>query len=141
MPRRNGSEVVVILWRDIPAQVNAQIGRERHQVLLPDKFQRAIDRAKRKAKIRTAHEDVAQWRRISRPLDGDGPAAAQGRGRPHRPGVQHRAARQARLRRRVGTGCGGTTVVTVIAFPGHAGRCWPFARWRSLTRIFAGALT
>jgi Virulence factor len=77
MPRRNGSEVVVILWRDIPAQVNAQIGRERHQVLLPDKFQRAIDRAKRKAKIRTAHEDVAQWRRISRPLDGDGPTAAK----------------------------------------------------------------
>ena len=32
MPRRGGSEVVVILWRDIPAQVNAQIGRERHQV-------------------------------------------------------------------------------------------------------------
>ena len=23
----------------------------------------------------------------------------------------------------------------VIAFPGHAGRCWPLARWRSLTRI------
>jgi hypothetical protein len=77
MPRRGGSEVVVIMWRDIPAQVNAQIGRERHQVLLPDKFQRAIDRAKRKAKIRTAQEDVAQWRRISRPLEGDGPAAAR----------------------------------------------------------------
>jgi hypothetical protein len=77
MPRRGAREVVVIMWRDIPAQVNAQVGRERHQVLLPDKFQRAIDRAKRKAKIRTAHEDVAQWRRVSRPLDGDGPAAAQ----------------------------------------------------------------
>ena len=36
MPRRGGSEVVVILWRDIPAQVNAQVGRERHQVLLSD---------------------------------------------------------------------------------------------------------
>ena len=76
MPRRS-NEVVVISWRDIPAQVNGQVGRERHQVALSDKFQRAIDRAKRKAKIRTAHEDVAQWRRISRPLDGDGPAAAQ----------------------------------------------------------------
>jgi Virulence factor len=77
MPRRGGSEVVVILWRDIPAQVNAQVGRERHQVLLPDRFQRAIDRAKRKAKIRTAQEDVAQWRRISHPLQGDGPTAAK----------------------------------------------------------------
>ncbi len=77
MARRSGSEVVVIMWRDIPAQVNAQVGRERHQVLLPDRFQRAIDRAKRKAKIRTAQDDVAQWRRVSRPLDGDAPAAAQ----------------------------------------------------------------
>ena len=25
--------------------------------------------------------------------------------------------------------------MTVIAFPGHAGRCWPLARWRSLARI------
>ena len=38
MPRRGGSEVVVILWRDIPAQVNAQVGRERHQVLLSSKL-------------------------------------------------------------------------------------------------------
>ena len=67
MPRAT-RDVVVIMWRDIPAQVNGQDGRERHQVLLSDKFQRAIDRAKRKAKIVTAQEDVAQWRRISRPF-------------------------------------------------------------------------
>jgi len=78
MPRR-GRDVVVILWRDIPAQVNGQAGRERHQVLLSGKFQRAIDRAKRKAKIHTAQEDVAQWRRVSRAVDADGDvlAAAQ----------------------------------------------------------------
>jgi hypothetical protein len=23
----------------------------------------------------------------------------------------------------------------ITAFPGHAGRCWPLARWRSLARI------
>jgi hypothetical protein len=72
MPRRGaGGEVVLILWRDIPAQVNGQLGRERHQVLLSPKFQRAIDRAKRKAKIHTAHEDIAQWRREASPVDGD----------------------------------------------------------------------
>jgi hypothetical protein len=76
MPRAT-RDVVVIMWRDIPAQVNGQDGRERHQVLLSDKFQRAIDRAKRKAKIVTAHEDVAQWRRISLPFDGDVRQAAQ----------------------------------------------------------------
>ena len=37
----------------------------------------AIDRAKRKAKIYTAEEDVAQWRRESRPIDGDLAAEAQ----------------------------------------------------------------
>ncbi|MGH9135164.1 MAG: virulence factor [Ilumatobacteraceae bacterium] len=67
----------MIYWRDIPAQVNAQLGRERHQVLLSDKFQRAVDRAKRKARIVTSHEDVAQWRRESQPCDGDPAAAAE----------------------------------------------------------------
>ena len=76
MTRTRSGEVVVILWRDIPAQVNGQLGRERHQVLLSDKFQRAVDRAKRKAKIHTAQEDVAQWRRESHPVDGDVAEAA-----------------------------------------------------------------
>ncbi len=76
MPR-GSKEVIVIRWRDIPAQVNAQAGRERKQVQLSDKFQRAIDRAKRKAHIYTADEDIAQWRRISLPLVGDLGEAAQ----------------------------------------------------------------
>ncbi len=77
MPSRARNEVVVIMWRDIPAQVNGQAGRERHQVLLDPRFQRAIDRAKRKARIVTAHEDVAQWRRVSTPCDGDPARAAE----------------------------------------------------------------
>ena len=28
----------------------------------------------------------------------------------------------------------GSILVDVIAFPGHAGRCWTLARWRSLAR-------
>ena len=72
MARRSAqAEVVVIYWRDIPAQVNGQRGRVRHQVLLSEKFHRAIDRAKSKARIRTANDDVAQWRRTSTPCDGD----------------------------------------------------------------------
>lgn len=74
---RGGNSVVIILWRDIPAQVNSQIGRERHQVMLSAKFQRAIDRAKRKAHIYTADEDIAQWRRVSISLIGDLKEAAQ----------------------------------------------------------------
>jgi hypothetical protein len=75
--RRSGTaEVVTIFWRDIPAQVNGQSGRDRHQILLSAKFQRAVDRAKRKARIDTAAEDVAQWRRSSASCD-DHVAAAE----------------------------------------------------------------
>ena len=78
MARRGGdaAAVVTIYWRDIPAQVNGQRGRERHQVMLSNKFQRAIDRAKRKANIYAAEEDIAQWHRVTEPHDGDVVAAA-----------------------------------------------------------------
>lgn len=75
--RARSAEVVTIYWRDIPAQVNGQHGRERHQVLLSEKFQRAVDRAKRKAQIRTAADDISQWRREAAACDGDVVAAAQ----------------------------------------------------------------
>jgi hypothetical protein len=74
---RGGNSVVVIKWRDIPAQVNAQMGRDRYQIVLSAKFQRAIDRAKRKANIYTAEEDIAQWSRDSLPLGGTLAEAAQ----------------------------------------------------------------
>jgi Virulence factor len=67
----DSAQIIVISWRDIPAQVNAQKGREREQYVLSAKFQRAIDRAKRKAKVYTAHEDIAQWKRESRPCTDD----------------------------------------------------------------------
>lgn len=76
MPRRR-STLVTIYWRDIPVQVNAQIDRDRAQVLMPARFQRAVDRAKRKAQIYTADADIAQWRRESRPFSGDPAEAAQ----------------------------------------------------------------
>lgn len=79
MARRGGggSQIVTIYWRDIPAQVNGQAGRDRHQVVLSAKFQRAIDRAKRKAGIYTAEDDIAQWRRESVVCDGDVAEAAE----------------------------------------------------------------
>ena len=62
MPRRN-SGLVVIYWRDIPAQVNAGAGAEKHQVVLPRRFQRAIDDAAMVAGKKTASEYVGEWRR------------------------------------------------------------------------------
>jgi hypothetical protein len=77
MPRR-GNELVLILWRDIPAQVNAREGAERHQVVLPRRFQRAIDDAAMVAGKKTANEYVGEWRRTSLPMPAadDGLAAA-----------------------------------------------------------------
>ena len=75
--RGGGAQIVTIYWRDIPAQVNGQVGRERHQVILSAKFQRAIDRAKRKAGIYTAEDDIAQWRRQSVACEGDVAEAAE----------------------------------------------------------------
>ena len=74
--RRDRPEIVTISWRDVPAQVNGVHGRLRHQIVLSPKFQRAIDRAKRKARITTAQDDVAQWRRTSTAGQGDVVAAA-----------------------------------------------------------------
>ena len=71
MSRRTASEVVVILWRDIPAQVNGKVGTDRHQVILPHRFQKAIDRAAMVAEKKTAQEYVGEWRRTSYPLTGE----------------------------------------------------------------------
>ena len=67
MPRR-GNELVVILWRDIPAQVNGRAGSEKHQEILPRRFQRAIDDAAMVAGKKTANEYVGEWRRTALPI-------------------------------------------------------------------------
>src|SRR3954469_15617530 len=71
MPRR-GSELVVISWRDIPAQVNARVGTEKHQIVLPRRFQRAIDEAAMVAGKKTANEYVGEWRRTALAIPADG---------------------------------------------------------------------
>ena len=65
--------------------------------MLDAKFQRAIDWAKRKARIVTAQEDVAQWRRRT-PCDGD-PSAAAAEAAPRRR-ILRGTPRQDRLQRR-----------------------------------------
>jgi hypothetical protein len=77
MPRR-GNGLVVISWRDIPAQVNGGAGDTKHQVVLPRRFQRAIDEAAMVADKKTASEYVGEWRstRLELPPGGDGPQAA-----------------------------------------------------------------
>ena len=72
-----GARLVTIYWRDIPAQVNAQRGRTRHQAPLHRRFQRAIDRAAMVAGLTNAHDYVREWRREARPCGDDLGAEAE----------------------------------------------------------------
>ena len=75
--RRDGSgTLVVISWRDIPAQVNAGSAEQRVQRILPRRFQRAIDNAAMVAGMSSASQYIGEWRRSSRSVDGDDPEGA-----------------------------------------------------------------
>ena len=74
--RADDGQIVVICWRDIPAQVNAGSGEGRVQRILPRRFQRAIDRAAMVAGKTQASEYVGEWRRVLAPGDPADPEAA-----------------------------------------------------------------
>lgn len=56
------SEVQVVYWRDIPAQVRARLGRERSSAALSPRFQEAIDAAAMRAGLTGTDEYLAEWR-------------------------------------------------------------------------------
>ena len=67
--RRRGTRnsLVVIYWRDIPAQVTA----DGQKTLLHPRFQHAIDRAAVIADKTDTSSYVAEWRRVATPLPRD----------------------------------------------------------------------
>ncbi len=69
MPRR--AQLVTIFWRDIPTQVNASHGRDKHQVPLKPRFMKAVDRAAMIAGLTEASAYIGEMRRVSAPLIGD----------------------------------------------------------------------
>ncbi len=74
--QRVRSELVTILWRDIPAQVTARSGRIKSAVELPPRFQSAIDRAAMVAGKNTYDAYIEEWRRTSAPCGEDVEAEA-----------------------------------------------------------------
>lgn len=72
------AELVVLYWRDIPSQVVASAGRRNQaKVLLPDRFQQAIDRAAMRGKAADTDSYLADWRRAPPcPCDDDLATAA-----------------------------------------------------------------
>jgi hypothetical protein len=55
--------LIIISWRDIPAQVIAKRGRETAKVILPQRFQEAVDRAAMRAGKGSSDAYLADWRR------------------------------------------------------------------------------
>jgi hypothetical protein len=64
-------KLTIIYWRDIPAQVIGQQGRTRHKQVLDNRFAIAIDRAAMRAGKGSSHAYLDEWRRESRPFEGD----------------------------------------------------------------------
>jgi hypothetical protein len=65
------AQVTIVYWRDIPAQVIAKAGRQAAKRQLTERFEKAIDRAAMKAKLRDTDSYLAEWRRADPVACGD----------------------------------------------------------------------
>ena len=74
--RVDDGSLVLISWRDIPAQVNGGSGTDRVQRILPRRFQRAIDRAAMVAGKTQASQYVGEWHRSLIPSNSGDPESA-----------------------------------------------------------------
>lgn len=70
--RGGGPSLKIIMWRDIPAQINGTAGDRKVQVELPPRFQKAIDRAAMVADKKDANSYIAEMTSESRSLAADG---------------------------------------------------------------------
>lgn len=65
------ARLITVFWRDIPAQVIGKEGRRTVKVVLPPRFAKAIDRAAMRAGRGSSDLYLSDWRRETRPCDGD----------------------------------------------------------------------
>jgi hypothetical protein len=59
------AQLIVVYWRDIPAQVIVKKGRDAAKVQLNERFEKAIDRAAMKANLRDTDSYLGEWRRAA----------------------------------------------------------------------------
>lgn len=58
------AQLVVVYWRDIPAQVIAKKGRrDQVKIVLAERFEKAIDRAAMRGGARSTDDYLAEWRK------------------------------------------------------------------------------
>ena len=65
------ASLIIISWRDVPAQVIVKRGRETHKVQLSHRFQEAVDRAAMRAGKGSSDAYLADWRRSAPQPCGD----------------------------------------------------------------------
>lgn len=58
------ADLILVSWRDIPAQVIAKAGRSAARRVLAGRFQEAIDRAAMRAGLRDSDAYLGQWHRV-----------------------------------------------------------------------------
>jgi Virulence factor len=58
------AELVLVCWRDIPAQIIVKAGRRTAKRQLDERFQEAIDRAAMRAGLRDTDAYLGEWRRV-----------------------------------------------------------------------------
>ena len=64
--------VIIVYWRDIPAQVIVGKGRQAAKVQLPERFEQAIDRAAMKIGAEDTDAYLSEWRKgTSYQVEGD----------------------------------------------------------------------
>lgn len=59
------SQITILYWRDIPAQVVAKAGRSAARRELAPRFAEAIDRAAMRSGAKDSDAYLAEWRRIA----------------------------------------------------------------------------
>jgi len=71
------AEVIIVYWRDIPAQIIAGKGRRAVKRPLPERFEQAIDRCAMKVGARDTDAYLAEWRKAApHEVPGDDETAA-----------------------------------------------------------------
>jgi len=65
------AELIIVFWRDIPAQVMAKKGRNKVKRMLSQRFQEAVDRAAMRAGKGSSDAYLSEWRRERGVCDGD----------------------------------------------------------------------
>ena len=71
------ASLIIISWRDVPAQVIVKRGRETAKVQLSQRFQEAVDRAAMRAGKGSSDAYLADWQRSApQPCGDDLPAVA-----------------------------------------------------------------